>query len=306
MNTIKTKVDFTKGTCTVSGINLVEGDYNSTKIEFTFDREDGTKIFEMKSPSEQLAAYQEIYNNEIILYGLKDVTTEHNSKTYTKYTKNDAIYWYQPTDNELFTDAWVEVVTFDLTEYTKVTEKASIFTEEGNYIFEISLYEDDSKLTSASGKIKVKAEQVKIDDNMVIPYIPIFDELMQDVETALSDMEDKINEVNTAIVETNNLNLDVSKSGKVATITLTKKDNTTKEVEINDGVGLNYNWNNTALGIKKENETDYEYVELKGETGDCNFATFEINNNMELVMNKTDDMLLDFRLNNNMELEVII
>ena len=268
MNIIKTKVDFTKGTCTVSGINLVEGDYNSTKIEFTFDREDGTKVFEMKSPSEQLVAYQEIYNNEIILYGLKDVTTEHNSKTYTKYTKNDAIYWYQPTDNKLFTDAWVEVVTFDLTEYTKATEKASIFTEEGNYIFEISLYEDDSKLTSASGKIKVKAEQVKIDDNMVTPYIPIFDELMQDVETALGNIEDKITEVNTAITQTNNLDLDVSKSGKVATVTLTKKDNTTKTVTLSDGTSLQFNWDGTKLGVKTDNDESYTYVDLKGETGE--------------------------------------
>lgn len=41
--------------------------------------------------------------------------------------------------------------------------------------------------------------------------------------------------------------------------------------------------------------------------GECNFATFEINEDMELVMNKTkDDMLLDFAINNDGELEVII
>ncbi len=45
----------------------------------------------------------------------------------------------------------------------------------------------------------------------------------------------------------------------------------------------------------------------QGLTGDCNFATFEINEDMELVMNKTkDDMLLDFAINNDGELEVVI
>lgn len=43
----------------------------------------------------------------------------------------------------------------------------------------------------------------------------------------------------------------------------------------------------------------------KGEKGDCNFATFTIENGC-LIMNKTDDILLEFNLNANGELEVII
>lgn len=69
-------------------------------------------------------------------------------------------------------------------------------------------------------------------------------------------------------------NLDVDSDGE--TLTITKKDGTTKEVNV------------------------------KGEKGDCNFATFEVNSDMELVMNKTEDMLLEFNLNENSELEVII
>ena len=177
MNTINVKVNFTRGTCEVSGINLITGDYNSTKMVFTFDREDGTKIFEMKSPSEQLVMVQEIENNEIILYG--------------------------EDENENI---------------------ASIFSEDGYYIFEISLYENDSKLTSASGKIKVKPEQVVIDGEVVEAYLPVFDQLLSEVSTALT--------------ETSNLDIEVSKSGSVATITLTDKEGTTHTTNINDGVSL--------------------------------------------------------------------
>ena len=174
MNTIKVKVNFTQGTCETTGINLITGDYNSTKIEFTFDREDGTKIFEMKSPSEQLVMVQEIQNNEIILYG--------------------------EDDNENI---------------------ASIFTEEGYYVFEISLYENESKLTSAKGKLKVKPEQVVIDGEVVEAYLPVFDQLLSQVSTALA--------------ETDNLDIEGSKVGTTTTITLTHKDGTTQTLQVLDG-----------------------------------------------------------------------
>ena len=53
--------------------------------------------------------------------------------------------------------------------------------------------------------------------------------------------------------------------------------------------------------------TEEDFLEsIKGEKGDCNFATFEVNNNMELVMNKTEDMLLDFSLSEDGILSVVI
>ena len=208
MNTIKVKVNFTQGTCETTGINLITGDYNSTKIEFTFDREDGTKVFEMKSPSEELVMVQEIQNNEIILYG--------------------------EDENENI---------------------ASIFNEEGYYVFEISLYENDSKLTSAKGKIKVKAEQVVVDGEVVEAYLPVFDQLLSQVSTALA--------------QTNNLNLSSSKSGKITTITITKKDGTTETRQVLDGADFEYNWSGTSLGVKTSDEGTYTYVDLKGDKGDA-------------------------------------
>lgn len=207
MNIINVKVNFTKGTCDVSGINLITGDYNSTKMVFTFDREDGTKIFEMKTPSEELCMVQEIQNNEIILYG--------------------------EDENENI---------------------ASIFNEDGYYVFEVSLYENESKLTSASGKIRVKPEQVVIDGEVVEAYLPVFDQLLS--------------EVSTAITQTNNLNLSSSKSGKITTITITKKDGTTETRQVLDGADFEYNWSGTSLGVKTSDEGTYTYVDLKGNKGE--------------------------------------
>lgn len=35
-----------------------------------------------------------------------------------------------------------------------------------------------------------------------------------------------------------------------------------------DGIGLDYDWNGTELGIKREDEDNYDYTDLKGEKGD--------------------------------------
>lgn len=90
----------------------------------------------------------------------------------------------------------------------------------------------------------------------------------------------KLLEVDDAIDEANNLDIEAEKVDTTTTITITKKDGTTEEVEIQDGergadgqqgidgVGLDYNWQGTSLGVKKENESEYEYVNLKGEKGD--------------------------------------
>ena len=126
----------------------------------------------------------------------------------------------------------------------------------------------------------------------------------QDLQNGLNEINDKIDEVdgkivevNQAIEEANNLDLDVNKVGNTTTVEITKKDGTSKHEDILDGVGLEYDWQDTSLGVKREDESEFEYTNLKGEAGDCNFATFDIDfDTGELVMYKTSDMLIDFRL----------
>ena len=111
----------------------------------------------------------------------------------------------------------------------------SLFEESGYYIFEVSYRENGSKLTSVYGKIPVRQEQVIIGDEIVEPYLPIFDQLFQEVDSKISEMDSKIEEVEEAIEETNNLNIEVSKEDTTTTITLTKKDGTTETTEVLDG-----------------------------------------------------------------------
>lgn len=216
MNEIKLKVNFGKRTCVKSGISLTTGDYNSTKIIFEFDRQDGTKIFEMKNPDGDIIFVDEIVNNEVILVGQADITTKHNDVIYIKYIDdNETIYWYDSELDKLYDTSFVEVQNVSIDNLTKLTENASLFTMAGRYTFEISLYDGESKLTSKSDYLDIKEEQVVINNNMVSLYLPVFDRL---------------------IGELDNLDIDVEKSGSTTTVTLNRKDGTSKTVQVLDGI----------------------------------------------------------------------
>ena len=59
MNEIKVKVNFKNRTIYKQGVDLTSGDYNSTKLLFEFDRQDGRKVFEMKDPDGNLVLLAE-------------------------------------------------------------------------------------------------------------------------------------------------------------------------------------------------------------------------------------------------------
>lgn len=103
-----------------------------------------------------------------------------------------------------------------------------------------------------------------------------------DKEQMEQALQDGLNNINEAIEQANNLNIDANKVEDTTTITITKQDKTTKSVEVkdglpgkdgidgtdgSDGVSLDYNWNGTSLGIKREDEANYQYVNLKGDRG---------------------------------------
>ena len=179
LNIINVSINFKEGTCEKTGISVVQGDYNSTKVVFEFDESanDKIKIFEMKNPSDELVYADEIVNNEVILVGSEEVEGQE--------------------------------------------QIVSLFNEEGDYTFEVSLYGNDSKLTSVCDYITARKEEVVIGDETTGQYLTLFDNLM--------------NELNDKITETNNLNIEASKVEHTTTITITKKDGTSYDVEVLDG-----------------------------------------------------------------------
>lgn len=94
--------------------------------------------------------------------------------------------------------------------------------------------------------------------------------LESQVDGKLEEIDTAIDNVNSAIQETENLDLDAEKVNKTTTVTITKKDGTEKSVNIldgQDGQDLQFIWQGTSLGIKTENQQEYTFVDLQGVQG---------------------------------------
>ena len=81
-------------------------------------------------------------------------------------------------------------------------------------------------------------------------------------------LQEGLDTLDDAVAEIETMDIDAVKEGKITSITITRKDGTTKEVQLEDGMGLNYRWQGTSLGIKREDETEYQYVNLQGAKGE--------------------------------------
>lgn len=91
--------------------------------------------------------------------------------------------------------------------------------------------------------------------------------LETEVDGKLEEIDTAIDNINTAIQETENLDLDAVKEENTTTVTLTKKDGTVKTIHIDDGVDLQFMWQGTSLGIKTAEQEQYTFVDLQGATG---------------------------------------
>ena len=174
------------------------------------------------------------YKNYIIL-------TKEN-ETYTIPVKNVITIYQEETQGK---------IQFQLV-ITEGTNEEEIPVFKSN-IFYLRCRPSINAVTEAPEGYELWIEQANVKLNE-------FSEAIEDINEALED-------VNTAIEETNNLNLDANKIDKTTTVTLTKKDNTSKVVQILDGLSLEFMWQGTSLGIRVEGQENYVFVNLQGVQG---------------------------------------
>lgn len=87
-----------------------------------------------------------------------------------------------------------------------------------------------------------------------------FEQYCQALEEGLQEVDSRLDEADTVIEQANNLNIDVEKTGKVATVTITDKTGTDKSVNVYDGDSgiVLFEIDNGHLIAISENPANYE------------------------------------------------
>ena len=233
MENIEIKVTKTNISIT-NGYVLNQGEYQVDKCKFTFSDEYAGLVKKAIFVDGSTSIDMVILNDECnIPYEILQNSNEFTLK----------VYGYQVQNEEL-------VVRYSPT-------ALKIFLREGSYVG------SNEVITPSQFEQYEQALHDGLDD---------LSEAMETMETTvnakLDEVDEALEDVETATTEANNLNLDVSKSGKVATVTLTKKDASIKVVTLSDGTSLMFNWDGTKLGIKTDEDEQYTYVDLQGVRGE--------------------------------------
>jgi hypothetical protein len=85
--------------------------------------------------------------------------------------------------------------------YDSEGNPATLFSNPGSYPFELILYADGGKLTSAPGWLTVDKRLIPVDGgNQAEAYVPVFDELLSQIGDALGDVNDA-NMILSTVVE---------------------------------------------------------------------------------------------------------
>ena len=113
-----------------------------------------------------------------------------------------------------------------------------------------------------------------------------------EMEQFEQELQDGLNELEEAVGKAENVDISIEKQEGKTTVTITKQDGSTKSEDILDGedgtdgengIGLQYDWSGTSLGVKREDEALFTYVNLEGKKGDPGAINLLIVNELPLV-----------------------
>lgn len=254
-----------------------ENEYKITTCYFTFD--EFTSSFQVKRAIFTILSTGEMYEIDIINDEC-DIPVEVLRKEYERV--KIGVYGYNIGENE------------------ELLNRFSPSYDE--FIVPTGSYEEGAlspePITPSQYDMYSQALQEGLNevDNKLDEVVETVDDKLQEVDNTvsqkISEMDQKIDETDETITRAERLNIEASKSGSVTTVTITKQDGTTESEDILDGedgtdgengIGLQYDWSGTSLGVKREDEALFTYVNLEGKKGDPGAINLLIVNELPLV-----------------------
>lgn len=243
-----------------------ENEYKITTCYFTFD--EFTSSFQVKRAIFTILSTGEMYETDIINDEC-DIPVEVLKKEYERVK--------------------IGVYGFNIGENEELLNRFSPSYDE--FIVPTGSYEE-----GALSPEPITPSQYDLYSQALQQGLSEVDDKLQEVDDTVSqkinEMDQKIDETDEAITRAEKLDIDISKVENKTTVTITKQDGSTKSEDILDGedgtdgengIGLQYDWSGTSLGVKREDEALFTYVNLEGKKGDPGAINLLIVNELPLV-----------------------
>lgn len=129
------------------------------------------------------------YNTTKLIFEFEEDVSNHRIVFNMSNPQSEIVMMKDLDDNEV-----------TLVGYDDEGNMCSLFATPGQYPFELVLYSDDGKLTSAPGWLNVNKRLVTGDEIAASVYLPALDNMVAQVEGVLGDVE-SVNSILATVVD---------------------------------------------------------------------------------------------------------
>lgn len=232
-------------------------------------------------------------NASVLNFSFPESLVNANKKIV--FITDDGNYWDLITNNSY-------KITNAVTKYKNVSAYVWLVDTENDIDFRSKIWNINFNLNREPDDVVPTEEEISGFDTMITQLNAGLTELQNektDLRREYAKVEEGLEDLDTALTEVDNIDIDASKTGSIATVTITNKEGTEKSVEISDGtdyVITQEDYQAIALVVEEDIAGDIP-TKTSDLTNDSGFITNTVNNLTNYTIKTSTGSLIDLEMN---------
>ena len=232
-------------------------------------------------------------NASVLNFSFPESLVNANKKIV--FITDDGNYWDLITNNSY-------KITNAVTKYKNVSAYVWLVDTENDIDFRSKIWNINFNMNKEPDDVVPTEEEISGFDTMMTQLNEGLTELQNektDLRREYAKVEEGLEDLNEALTEVDNIDIDASKTGSVATVTITNKAGTEKSVEISDGtdyVITQEDYQAIALVVEEDISGDIP-TKTSDLINDSGFITNTVNNLTNYTVKTSTGSLIDLEMN---------
>lgn len=225
-------------------------------------------------------------NASIMNFNFPDNFTNANKKIV--FITDDGNYWDLITNNSY-------KITNAVTKYKNVSAYVWLVDTENDIDFRSKIWNINFNMNKQPDDVVPTEEEISGFDTM----IKQLNDGLEELDTEYNKVEAGLISLNQALTEVDNIDIDASKTGNVATITITNKEGTEKSVQISDGTDyvITQEDYQAIANVVEQDIADEIPTKTSDLENDSGFIDNTVNNLTNYTLKTNTGSLIDLEIN---------